>query len=138
MLETNVVVSALVFQHGRLEWIRLAWMAGRLVPLASRATIEEILRVLTYPKLQLSTDDIRALLADYLPFVETVGIKGRRAVPEPPDPDDHMFLELADAAGAAFLVTGDHGLLGMRSMGDCRIIAPAEFRAILEGPGTGR
>ncbi|MBI2071915.1 MAG: putative toxin-antitoxin system toxin component, PIN family [Gemmatimonadetes bacterium] len=138
VLDTNVVVSALVFQHGRLGWIRNAWTAGLFLPLASRATAEEILRVLTYPKHQLPSDDIGALLADYLPFVETVEIKSRRAVPDPPDPDDRIFLELAHAARAELLVTGDRGLLGMQSVGDCRIIAPVKFRAVLEGPGTGR
>lgn len=113
-------------------------MAGRFLPLAARATIEEILRFLTYPKLQLSSDDVGAVLADYLPFADAVESKGRCAVPEPPDPGDRIFLQLADAAQAEFLVTGDHGLLRMRSVGDSRIIAPAEFRAVLEGPGAGR
>ena len=133
MLDTNVVVSALVFQHGRLAAVRNAWMAGRFLPLASQATMAELLRVLTYPKFQLTADDIAALLADYLPFVEPVEIPaGGIAVPDPPDPDDRIFLELAEVGKAQFLVTGDRDLLGLSSVGTCRIIAPPEFLASLE------
>ena len=134
VLDTNVVVSALVFQHGNVPWIRHAWTAGRFLPLASRATLEEVLRVLTYPKFRLTAEDVEALLGDYLPFVETVEITGGgAAVPRPEDPGDHIFVELADAARAEFLVTGDRGLLRMSSLGECRIVTPAEFRTILEG-----
>jgi uncharacterized protein len=134
VLDTNVVVSALVFQHGRISWIRDAWMAGRVTPLASRATVEEILCVLTYPKLQLSSEDIGALVADYLPFVQTVEVEAGGETPAGlKDPDDRIFLDLAKAGRANFLVTGDRELLGLSSVGECRIIAPAELAAVLEG-----
>jgi putative PIN family toxin of toxin-antitoxin system len=136
VLDTNVVVSALVFQHGRLAWIRTAWMVGRCTPLGSGATIDEIIRVLTYPKLQLTSDDVEVLLADYLPFVQVLETQaGRPTVPEPADPDDRMFLELAEAGHAQFLITGDRDLLRLSCVGNCRIIAPAELGAILEGAG---
>jgi len=136
VLDTNVVVSALVFQHGRLAWIRNAWMARRFTPLASRAPIDEIVRVLTYPKLQLTSDEIDVLLADYLPFVQAMEIKaGSETVPELADPDDRMFLELAAGGRAGFLVTGDRDLLRLSRVGNCQIIAPAELGAILERTG---
>lgn len=130
VLDTKVVVSALLFDHGHLAWLRDGWVTSRFLPLSATATAQEIVRVLAYPKFQLGTADIEVLLADYLPFVETVDIPARVAVPEPPDADDRMFLELAKAARAEFLVTGDRGLLGISSVGRCRILRPAEFRAI--------
>jgi putative PIN family toxin of toxin-antitoxin system len=137
VLDTNVVVSALVFEHGHLAWLRHASMGARSVPLSSKATAEEILRVLGYPKFQLSGEDIQLLLADYLPFVEMVEVKGARvSVPAPPDPDDRIFLELALVGEAAFLVTGDRSLRDMASLGKCRIVSPAEFRAALEATGA--
>ncbi len=136
VLDTNVVVSALAFQHGRLAWIRSAWMAGRFTPLGSRATIDEIVRVLTYPKLHLTGEDIEVLLADYLPFMEVMEIKaGRQPVPEPADPDDRKFLELAAGGQARFLVTGDRDLLRLSHVGTCQIIAPAEFGATIDRTG---
>lgn len=136
VLDSNVVVSALVFQHGRLAWIRNAWMAGRFTPLGSRATVDDIVRVLTYPKLQLTGEDIKVLLAEYLPFMEVLEIKaGRLTVPEPADPDDRKFLGLAAGGHARFLVTGDRALLRLSHVGTCQIIAPAELAGSFERTG---
>lgn len=53
VLDSNVVLSALLFSRGRLAWIRAAWQGGRFVPLASKPTVEELIRVLGYPKFRL-------------------------------------------------------------------------------------
>ena len=63
VFDTTVVVSALLFTSGRLAWLRAHWRAGDALPLASRATIEELTRVLRYPKFQLSSDNRDELLA---------------------------------------------------------------------------
>jgi len=68
VFDTTVVVSALLFTSGRLAWLRAHWRAGDALPLASRATIEELTRVLRYPKFQLSSDSRDELLAEYLPY----------------------------------------------------------------------
>ena len=49
-LDTHCVVSALLFSRGRLAWLRRAWQSGRVVPLVSRGTAAELIRVLVYPK----------------------------------------------------------------------------------------
>jgi putative PIN family toxin of toxin-antitoxin system len=114
VLDTNVVLSALVFVRGATARIRQAWQAGLLLPLASTATVQELMRVLAYPKFRLSADDQRELLADYLPFAEVV------MVPEPPprvpdcrDPHDLPFLHLAVAGKADLLISGDADLLAL-------------------------
>ena len=58
--DTNTVVSALLFQQGRLSWLRGAWSAGTVVPLVCRETVEELLRVLAYPKFGLTRGEIDA------------------------------------------------------------------------------
>jgi putative PIN family toxin of toxin-antitoxin system len=112
MLDTNVVLSALVFASGPTARLRLAWQAGHCLPLVSRATAAELLRVLAYPKFKLGTAEREELLADYLPYAEVV------TVPEPPpatpdcrDPHDLPFLHLALAGRAQTLITGDQDLL---------------------------
>ena len=132
VLDTNVVVSALIFEGGRLVWLRHDWAARRFVPLASKETVDELLRVLAYPKFGLADHEIEALLGDYLPFVEPVHARPAAPVAEPADPDDRIFLELARVGRAAYLVTGDAGLLELPEMDDCRIISPAEFKTVLE------
>ena len=132
VLDTNVVVSALLFERGRLSWLRPSWMAGDFRPLVSRATAAELLRVLSYPKFHLTDQEIEALLGDFLPFSEPVEVKeAAAALPRLPDPDDRIFLQLAEAGTAEFLVTGDQDLLALPTPGDYRIISPADFGAIL-------
>ena len=129
VLDTNVVVSALLFEAGRLTWIRRAWMAGDLAPLVSPATAAELLRVLAYPKFGLTGDEIETLLGDFLPFAEVVEPpEGTDSWPGLADPDDRIFLDLAAAGRASYLVTGDQALLSVSSPRGCRIISPAEFQ----------
>ena len=66
VLDTNVAVSALVFREGQLAWLRGAWAAGRVVPLVSAATLAELVRVLAYPKLKLSDEETKNVLAHYI------------------------------------------------------------------------
>ncbi|MDD9993722.1 MAG: putative toxin-antitoxin system toxin component, PIN family [Rhodospirillales bacterium] len=128
VLDTNVLVSALLFHFSVLSWLRGAWRSGRIRPLAGRQTTAELIRVLAYPKFALSDEERQDLLDDYLPFCETV------AVPEPPptvpecrDPFDRPFLELALAGRADALVTGDADILALAKAFSVPILSPAAF-----------
>ncbi len=108
VLDTNCVLSALLFSSGRLAWLRDAWQRGQFVPLVNRDTASELLRVLSYPKFKLAPDEQETLLADFLPYAETVHVPSTPSGPPPiPDSDDVMFLALAVVAGADALVSGD-------------------------------
>ena len=72
VLDTNVVLSALVFVQGRLAPLRQAWQQGRCHPLISTATAAELMRALQYPKFKLLAEEQKELLADYLPYCTTV------------------------------------------------------------------
>ena len=129
VLNTNVLVSALLFHAGALSRLRGAWRSGRIRPLAGRQTTTELIRVFVYPKFALSEGERQELLDDYLPFCETV------AVPEPPpavpacrDPFDRPFLELALAGQADALVTGDADLLAIAKDFSVPIVSPAAFK----------
>ena len=112
VLDTNVVLSALVFRGGAAGQVRLAWQRGLLLPLASAATVQELVRVLAYPKFRLSPAEQDELLADYLPYAETVRIpQPPPMVPECRDALDLPFLHLAVAGTAQVLVSGDRDLL---------------------------
>ncbi len=111
VLDTNVLLSALLFPAGALSWLRNAWQSGKLTPLASRSTTEELLRVLAYPKFRLTGDEREDLLADYLPCCETVVVSESLDLPACRDLSDRPFLALALAGRADALVTGDNDLL---------------------------
>ncbi|MBI4995440.1 MAG: putative toxin-antitoxin system toxin component, PIN family [Rhodocyclales bacterium] len=128
VIDTNLVLSALVFPQGRLTPLRQAWQANRIQPLVSRVTAAELVRVLAYPKFKLTADEQQELLADYLPYCKTVRI------PEPPpktpacrDAFDVPFLQLAVAGKAQALVTGDQDLLCLAGNFACPIITADQF-----------
>ena len=132
VLDTNIVISALVFTRGPAVRVRQAWHGGVVLPLASRATVAELVRVLAYPKFRLSAEDQAELLGDYLPAATVV------SVPEPPpavppcrDRHDLAFLHLAAAGRAHALVTGDADLLALAGQTPWRILTLAEMLARL-------
>jgi uncharacterized protein len=132
VFDTNVVVSALLFASGRLSWLRLAWRQRRAVPLVSRETTAELLRVLAYPKFRLTAAEQEFLLADYLPFAEAATPRAAR-LPACRDAADLPFLALAAGAGADVLVTGDDDLLALAGRFRIPIETPEVFRQRLEG-----
>lgn len=131
VLDSNVVVSALLFRHGRLAWLRAVWQSGRFIPLASRATIEEILRVTGYEKFHLGKAQLGEVAALYLPHVEIIDVteSARRMPPICRDPEDQKFLALANAGKANVIVTGDKALLELAGNTRFKIENPATFRA---------
>lgn len=128
VLDTNVVVSALLFRKGSLARLRELWSAERFVPLTDRAATEELVRVLAYPKFRLEPDDITSLLEEYLPFAEPIAAR-RVRTPRCRDVHDRKFLALATAGRADVLVTGDRALLELASRVRFAIEAPREFLA---------
>lgn len=115
VLDTNVVLSALLFSKGRLAWLRQAWQHQRLQPLVCKETVSELLRVLAYPKFMLSAAEQQDLLADFLPYTEVLELPG--SWPDLPvcrDEKDQVFLVLAHEGKAEALVTGDADILVMR------------------------
>jgi putative PIN family toxin of toxin-antitoxin system len=127
--DTNVAVSALVFRAGRLGWLREAWSARKVVPLVSRDTLAELVRVLGYPKLRLEAAETKGLIEQYMEHAETVErISGVGRLPQCRDPDDRMFLRLAFAARADALVSGDRDLLSLGARSRIPILAPEALK----------
>jgi len=136
VIDTNLVLSALVFAQGRLLPLRLAWQSRAIEPLISRATAAELIRVLAYPKFRLAADEQQELLADYLPHCTTV------AIPDPPpatpkcrDVFDLPFLQLALAGKADALLTGDRDLLALADRFAPPIMSAEQFLQTLPSPG---
>lgn len=114
VLDTNVVLSALVFRGGAAGLVRQAWQRGLIVPLVSAFTVQELVRVLAYPKFRLSKAEQEELLADFLPYAQTVRMsQPPPVVPECRDAMDLPFLQLAVAGQAQVLVSGDRDLLAI-------------------------
>lgn len=127
--DTDVVVSAILFEGDRLQALRELWVHGRVTPLVGGPCMEELLRVLTYPKFDLSAAEIESLLSHYLPYAETVSPARARTprLPRCRDKDDQKFLTLAARGRAQALVTGDKTLLELNSRAPFAVITPAEL-----------
>ncbi len=132
VFDTNVVLSALLFHAGNLSWLRPAWQSDNVQPLVSHPTVAELLRVLTYPKFQLSVSDTRNLLDEYLPYCETIKIPDPApSVPICRDPKDRPFLELTIATQADALITGDADILTLAKTDAVSIWSPSELKKYL-------
>ena len=137
VLDTNCIVSALLFSKGSISWLRDAWMRQRFIPLVSHDTANELIRVLNYPKFQLDKNEQEIILADFLPYAEVVRIKSvPQNLPVLEDPDDLMFLSLAVFGNADALISGDAHILKVKSQLDrIPILTMTEFAAWLEKRG---
>ena len=115
VLDTNIIVSALVFQSSQIAWLRSAWQNDQIRSLISHDTKEELIRVFSYPKFKLCDTEREDLLNDYLPFCEFITIPNQSpSVPQCRDHSDRKFIELALVGQANAIVTGDNDLLALK------------------------
>ncbi|WP_176026251.1 putative toxin-antitoxin system toxin component, PIN family [Robbsia andropogonis] len=133
ILDTNVLLGALISPSGFPDMIYRAWRAGRFELVTSVEQLDELRRVSRYPKLRailpahrigaMVNNMQRAILIETLPDLP-VGIEAN-------DPNDSFLLAMALASDADYLVTGDRraGLLQRGSVGAARIVTPAIFCA---------
>ena len=135
VLDTNVVVSALVFSSGALSWLSTAWQGPDLIPLVTEDTLQELRRVLGYRKFDYALNDRAGVLRQYEPWCQRVAVAEPPPVPEVRDPADRPFLELALLAQADALVTGDRDLLDLAPEFSIPIITPNELYSRLTGAG---
>jgi putative PIN family toxin of toxin-antitoxin system len=126
VLDTNVLVSALLNPHGTPGRIIDLVLSGAVVVLFDDRILAEYRDVLARPKLRISPVESSYLLE----FIETEGVLAP-APPldvELPDPDDLPFVEVAAAAFADALVTGNarHFSPAVEIL-SMPILSPAEF-----------
>ena len=131
VLDTNVVISALLFS-GPPSQLVSAWQSRRLRPVVSAPVLDEYIRVLAYPKFDLTPTEIRSLIEEeLLPFIETAKV-GPSAAPVVRDPDDAKFIACASIAGVRWLVSGDDDLLSIHRVRSVEIISVTTFLKILK------
>ncbi|NIM98612.1 MAG: putative toxin-antitoxin system toxin component, PIN family [candidate division Zixibacteria bacterium] len=126
VIDTNVVVSGLLFGGTPGKLLPL-WKSGRIQPLASKEMIDEYLRVLAYPRFQLSEEEINFILyQEILPYFEPVKAKsGRLIIRE--DPSDDKFIRCAQSGKALTIISGDEHPVALRSYRNIRILTPSRF-----------
>jgi len=129
VLDTNVIISGLMYPDSTPGRIVSAWRNAQFDVAISLAQLEEIGRVLAYPKIRtvLGWDQtvIESFLKQLLLRMELVEIAGSDLLDKLRDSSDAPILASLLAAKADFLVTGDSDLLALRD--DFPIVSPADF-----------
>lgn len=134
VLDTNVLVSALITPEGASAQLLSELRAGAFELVVSPLLVAELGEVLRRPKFQryVSEPEIDA----YVELIRREGIV--RDDPEPSaqplvaDPDDQYLIDLAREARVDALVSGDAHLLELR--GGIPVMSPREFLDSLAGP----
>lgn len=133
ILDTNVLLGALISPYGPPNAIYRAWRASHFELVTSSAQLDELRRASRYPKLKailpahrigtMVNNLQRAIVLEELPpLPEDI---------EAIDSNDAFLLAMALAGAADYLVTGDRraGLLNQGHIGRTRIVTPVTFCA---------
>ncbi len=133
ILDTNVLLGALISPHGPPDTIYRAWRMSRFELVTSTDQLDELRRVSRYPKLKaiLPAHRIGTMVNNLQRAVVLAQLPPLPDGMEVNEPDDVFLLAMALAGEADYLVTGDRraGLLLRGRVGRTRIVTPAVFCA---------
>ena len=122
VLDTNILVSALISPAGNSAAIYNAWEQGRFTLLTCPEQLDELRSTLDKPRV---AELIKKLAQN---------IRKLPRVRRSPDPGDNFLLALAEAGSADYLVTGDKGgLLVLGRYKSTRIVRAREFAELFSG-----
>jgi uncharacterized protein len=131
VVDTNVLVSALLAGTSLPAHLIDLWREGRFDLLTAAEQLDELARVTRYPKIrERLAPALAGRLVNELRELAVV-VENLPAVTVCADPFDNYLLACAAAGGADFLVTGDkHDLLGLKLHEGTRILTVREFLAM--------
>lgn len=128
VLDTNVLISALIVPSGPPARLVDAWLEGRFDLATGSEQLEELARATRYPKVRkrIERSDAGRLVNDLRALA--IRIDRIRIVSASSDPDDNALLGLALAAKVEYLVTGDKaGLLSLRRFKRVQIVTARQL-----------
>lgn len=134
VVDTNVLVSAVLSPVGAPAAILQAWHEVRFQLVTSVSLIDELRRVLALPRianrLGWSPDERQLFLAAFEENAVVVAPEiTLDAVTD--DPADNRVLEAALAGAVDYIVSGDRHLLGLGAYAVIPIATPVRFLALL-------
>ncbi len=132
VVDSNVFVSALIAPGGTAGMlVRKLVEDDRTVFLISPETMDELRRVLTYPKirklLKFSPEDVAIFLSSIEMLSEEVDETLSVSGLECRDPDDIKFMSVAVEGRADYLVTGDNDLLEIEAIDGIPVVPPSRL-----------
>jgi putative PIN family toxin of toxin-antitoxin system len=130
VLDTNVIVSGILRPYSKAASILRLVATGAITLAYDLRIFSEYRDVLNRPKFSLAKENIDAFLNQIEQdgvLVSVMPLKFRL-----PDPEDEPFLEVALAAKAVALVTGNKRHFPKKQYEGTRILSPAEFLEMFE------
>jgi putative PIN family toxin of toxin-antitoxin system len=129
VLDTNVLVSALLSPFGNEAQALDAVRMGRIIPCLSAKILGEYAEVLARPKFGFSSDEIHGLAG----LLQSVGImfEPASAAGASTDPKDEEFIACALEADAEFIVTGNKRHFPPGSCGRTKVVSARELVELL-------
>jgi putative PIN family toxin of toxin-antitoxin system len=131
VIDTNVLVSALVVQASLPAHLVSLWADGVFDVLTAAEQVEELMRATRYPRVR--TRLVPAVAGRLINQLrdQAIVVTNLPTVAICPDPHDNYLLAMGAAGGAQFLVTGDkRDLLGLKLYAGMRIITVRDFLAL--------
>ena len=131
VIDTNILVSALIAPAGNPAAIYNAWENGKFTLLTCAEHIDEVRATLQKPKIAALIKPHKAgrLVNELKELAEN--IDELPEVERSADPDDDYLLALSEAGQADYLVTGDKGgLLALDRHKGTRIISAKDFASL--------
>lgn len=137
VLDTNVLVSAMLSSRGAPSHIVRAWEPSLLIVVVCPELVAEIREVTEQPffRERLVSGLVERLVAGLRDLALWFHQLPAAKEPAGPGPKDNFLLGLAEASQADFLVTGDNGLLRLRKYKSTRVVTPAALIEFLKSPG---
>lgn len=131
VLDTNILISALLVGSGPLGTIFRTWIEGGFTLLICQAQLDEMRETLRKPSIaaRIRPHDAGRLMNDLKHFGESVD--PLPTVKRSPDPKDDFLLAAAESGHADYLVTGDKsGLLDLQKHEGTRILTAKTFASL--------
>jgi putative PIN family toxin of toxin-antitoxin system len=132
VLDTNILISALMVQTGHPAAVYRAWQEGYFTLLTCAEQLDELRATLRKPALaeRIKPYNTGRLMNEMKGLAEDVSTLPR--VQRSADPTDDFLLALPEAGKADYPVTGDKsGLLAIARHHSTRIVSAREFAALL-------
>jgi putative PIN family toxin of toxin-antitoxin system len=127
VLDTNVLVSGIGWEGPAARILR-ACRAGRFSLVTSNLLLEELVKVLSYPRLRVIAQhpDLPVILK-WLYAPERIVFPQRTLHVISADPSDNHILEAALEGDVDTIISGDEHLLNLKSFGNISVVSPAAF-----------
>jgi putative PIN family toxin of toxin-antitoxin system len=130
VLDTNILISAFGWK-GKSQEIFNRVLNGELELFSSQKQMEEIVRVLAYPKFGFQEEQKSRFISILYSIAKIVDIPGKLKVIAD-DPDDDVILETAVVSNSKFLVTGDEHLLSIKEYKGVMILTASELLDVIK------